>query len=387
MNKLVPVENCTGCAACSICCPKDAIQMVEDNEGFLYPNIDQERCDSCGLCIKICPVQVNSTRKSNGVPTLYAGWTNDRTLLRQCTSGGVFSELARSVIEDGGVVFGAAYDETIKVRHVAVETLDNLHVLQGSKYVQSDVEDTYRQAKGYLKAGRRVLFSGTPCQVAGLHAVLRKDYDNLMTCDLICHGVPSPKVFRMAIDSMEKRKGSKVVGFFFRDKSCGWLYPTVRIAFADGKLLHENNTDNRYNLGFLKNIYLRPSCYQCPVKPRGSMADITLGDFWELLESQPALINREGTSAVLVNTERGRQLIQHCTKRFALTECPFSYVEKRSNLLKCAKPSPEREAFFVDIDRVSFEELTRKYIKPRGAMVRHLARIRRLARRWFEEWR
>jgi len=386
MNKLVPVGNCTGCAACSICCPKDAIAMLEDREGFLYPCVDQNKCDTCGLCIKICPVSSTSPAKPKGEPTLYAGWSNDNALLRQCTSGGVFSEIARSIIEEGGVVFGAAYDKEMQVRHVAVEKSDNLHALRGSKYVQSDVGDTYAQAERYLKSGRRVLFSGTPCQVAGLYVTIRNGHENLMTCDLICHGVPSPKVFRMALDTLEKCKGSKVVGFNFREKSCGWLYPTVQITFADRTVLDENNTDNYFNLGFLKNIYLRPSCYRCPIKDSGSMADITLGDFWQLLECQPSLINH-GTSAVLVNTERGRQLIQECSGHLTLTECLFSYVEKESNLFKSVKPSLERTAFFADIDRLSFNELTRKYIRPRNVILRKLARIRRVVRRKIEEWK
>jgi len=379
---MVPVENCTGCSACRFYCPQDAIAMVEDGEGFPYPRIDTQKCNSCGLCLRDCPVQTAPTIKPVGVPTLYAGWTNDLDLLRQSTSGGVFSEIARGVIEDGGVVFGAAYDETLTVRHMAVETWDNLRALRGSKYVQSDVGDTYRQAERHLTSGRRVLFSGTPCQIAGLHAAIGTDHKDLLTCDLICHGVPSLKVFRMALDSIEKRKKSKVVDFFFREKSCGWLYPTVQIAFADGTSLNENNTDNHFNLGFLKNIYLRPACYQCPIKNYASMADITLGDFWQLVKFQPSLINRRGTSAVLVNTERGRQAIQRCAGHLSLTECSFAFIEKESNLRKSVKPSPEREAFFADLDGFSFEDLTRKYIRPRNALARRLARLRRVLRAW-----
>lgn len=381
---MVPVENCTGCAACCICCPQEAIDMKEDSEGFLYPRIDQKKCNSCNLCIDGCPVQSAPTNKSIGVPTLYAGWTNDLELLRQSTSGGVFSEIARVVIEEGGVVFGAAYDKTMTVRHVAVDTWDNLQALRGSKYVQSDVGDTYRQAERHLRSERRVLFSGTPCQIAGLHAALKKNYDNLLTCDLICKGVPSPKVFRMAIAAIEKRYRSRVAEYFFREKSFGWLHPTVLIAFANGLLHAEISTDNHFNLGFQKNIYLRPACHQCPIKLGGPVSDITLGDFWQLLTYKPALVHRGGTSAVVVNTERGRQSIHACSARLALTECSFEIIENESSLRKSHKPSPERAAFFANIDRLSFEELTRKYIKPRGAVLRRLARIRRVCRRWIE---
>lgn len=387
MKGLVPVENCTGCAACDISCPKNAIAMKEDSEGFLYPHINSEKCDICGICIKICPVQTVPHGKSKIVPTLYAGWTNDENLLNQSSSGGVFSELADNVICKGGVVFGAAYDKTMKVRHVVVETNEDLKALRGSKYVQSDVSDTYAQVQKYLKEERQVLFSGTPCQIVGLRAVIKKGFDNLLTCDLLCHGVPSPKVFRMAINSIEKRYGSKVVGVFFREKSCGWLYPTIHIEFANGRYLNENNTDNHFNLGFLKNIYLRPSCYQCPIKPGGPKADITLGDFWELLKYNPSLINRDGTSAILINTEKGRQMILKKCSGLTLEECPFSYVEKDSSLYKSAKLSPVREAFFSDIDLLSFEKLSQKYIKPRNKLLGKIARIRRVVRKKREEWK
>lgn len=388
MNNMVPVENCTGCSACHFRCPQDAISMVEDGEGFLYPQVDPIECNSCGLCIQVCPVQTVSAVQSTEVPTVYAGWTNDRELLRQSSSGGAFSEIARIVIEHGGVVFGAAYDETMTVRHMAVESLDDLQALRGSKYVQSDVGDTYRQTEKYLKAGRRVLYSGTPCQIAGLYAAIGKDYKDLLTCDLICHGVPSPKVFRTAINSIEKYHHSKVVDFQFREKSFGWLYPMVCIKFSSEKKIYEHNLDNHFNSGFLKNIYLRPACYQCPIKSVGPVADITLGDFWQLVKCQPSLINREGTSAIIVNTERGHRIIQNCSERLTLTECPFGFIHKdNSTLQKSVRPSPEREAFFADLDCLSFEELTRKYIKPRSALLRRLALIRRVCRRWIEGWK
>ncbi|MDX9787094.1 MAG: Coenzyme F420 hydrogenase/dehydrogenase, beta subunit C-terminal domain [Desulfobacterales bacterium] len=387
MNDRVPVENCTGCSACVFSCPQKAIDMVEDGEGFLYPRVDPERCNSCGLCIKGCPVRADAVVTSMAIPTVYAGWTTDPDLLRQSTSGGVFSEIARPIIEEGGVVFGAAYDEKMTVRHMAVTSWGGLRALRGSKYVQSDVGYSYHAAEKYLMAGKRVLYSGTPCQIAGLQAAIGKDHEGLLTCDLICHGVPSPKVFRMAIDSIEKHKNSKVVDFFFRDKSFGWLYPMVRIACADGMFCDENNMDNHFNLGFLKNIYLRPACHQCTSKLGDSAADITLGDFWQLLKFEPSLINRGGTSAVIVNTARGRRAIQQSAGRLSLTECPFAYVEKESNLRKSVKPSPERAAFFADLDRLSFEELTQKYIKPRNTLVRRLAYIRRVCLRWRDNWK
>ena len=379
---MVPARDCTGCSACCGRCPEHAIAMVEDREGFLYPRIDSRKCSECGLCVAICPVESPVPVESTDAPLVYAGWTTDRSLLRRSSSGGVFSEIARRVLQDGGVVFGAAYGENMVVRHVAVQTWEDLDRLRGSKYVQADVGDTYRQASEFLDAGRQVLYSGTPCQIAGLYAAIGTGHPNLLTCDLICKGVPSPRVFRMHVESLERRYRSGVTGVFFRDKQDGWLHPAVCIAMANGRTIVQPNRDDRFNIGFQKNIYLRPSCYTCPMKTRKSAADITLGDFWELSECQPQLVNPEGTSAVVVNTHSGIQAIEDCKHRLSLTRCPFTYLQSDSMLRKCVKMHPDRTAFFADLDRLSFEELARKYMQPRAVLLRHLAKLRRRCLRW-----
>lgn len=377
---MVPVDNCTGCFACMICCPRDAISVVEDREGFLYPQVDSGKCNSCGYCLDKCPVQA-SIKKQIDPLIVYAAWTKNPDLLKESTSGGVFSEVARNVLEEGGVVFGAAYDADMSVMHIAVETLDELHKLRGSKYVQSDICSALRQATTYIKAGRQVLFSGTPCQVAGLYAAVGGGHENLLTCELICHGVPSPKVFQMAIKAIEKRKKARVENFIFREKTTsGWLYPTVKIIFENGKSIKTCNSDNPFNLGFLKNIYLRPSCYACHVKSAGSGADISLGDFWELLKYRPSLINPDGTSVIAVHTQKGKKAIQACSEILFLEECPFQFIEHDSNIRKSSKTSPVRTAFFDDLGNLSFEDLTRKYIRPRCMVKRWLAVLVRYLR-------
>jgi coenzyme F420-reducing hydrogenase beta subunit len=382
---MVPVKNCTGCSACRDRCPQQAIEMREDREGFLFPTIDENKCNQCGLCIEICPVKTTVLVETIDEPTVYAAWTKDRELLRRSTSGGVFSEIARSFLDKGGVVFGAAYDENMVVRHVAVEAWDDLDKLRGSKYVQSDVGDSFRQTKHYLDDGRYVLYSGTPCQIAGLYAVVGKNYNNLLTCGLICHGVPSPKVFRMYLDTMKKRYNSKVNGFAFRNKRNGWKHPTVRIEMENGKIINESNLDNHYNLGFLKNIFLRTSCYQCPIKTGEIVADIIIGDFWELAKYQPKLMNHEGTSAILIKTHRGHKAIEACCNRMELNECPFDYLLHDSNLRKCVIAKADRSAFFADLDQLSFAELTKKYIKPRSAIIREIAKLRRFCIKWINQ--
>jgi hypothetical protein len=190
-------------------------------------------------------------------------------------------------------------------------------------------------------------------------------------------------VFRLYLDSLEKRLRSKVTNFIFREKRHGWLHPTVHIVLDNGNTIRESNLDNHFNLGFLKNIYLRPSCHVCPSKAGELIADLTIGDFWELSQYQPGLINRGGTSAVLVNTESGRQAIEACRPRLSLTQCPFSYLQNASNLRKCETPHPSRAEFFSEMDRLPFEELVAKYMKPRSAIVRNLAAIRRTFLRWL----
>lgn len=382
---MVPVKNCTGCSACRDRCPQQAIEMREDREGFLFPAIDESKCNQCGLCIEICPVKTVVPVETIDEPAVYAAWTKDRELLRRSTSGGAFSEIARGVLDKGGVVFGAAYDENMVVQQVAVEAWADLDKLRGSKYVQSDVGDSYRQAKDYLDAGRCVLYSGTPCQIAGLYAAVGNDYDNLLTCGLICHGVPSPKVFRMYLDTLKKRYHSRVTGFAFRDKRIDWKHPTVRIEMENGKIINDSNLDNHYNLGFLKNVFLRTSCYECPAKTGELVADITIGDFWELIKHQPKLINYEGTSAILINTERGLKAIEASRNHMELNECPFEYLLRDSNLRKCVIAKADRSAFFADLDQLSFAELTKKYMKPRRAVIRKIAKLRRFCIKWINQ--
>jgi len=382
---MVPVKNCTGCSACRDRCPQQAIEMREDREGFLFPTIDESKCNQCGLCIEICPVKTVVTVEMIDEPTVYAAWTKDRELLQRSTSGGVFSEIARGVLDKGGVVFGAAYDENMVVRQVAVEAWADLDKLRGSKYVQSDVGDSFRLARDYLDAGRYVLYSGTPCQIAGLYAVVGKNYDNLLTCGLICHGVPSPKVFRMYLDTLEKRYHSKVTDFAFRDKRNGWKHPTVRIEMENRKKYMYLPSDVPYCIGFQNDLYIRSSCHACAVKAGIPICDITIGDFWELIMYKPGLINHNGTSVVLAYMKKGREVIEDCNTRLELYECPYKYLHKNRILRESVNPHPDRSAFFADLDQLSFAELTKKFMKPRSVIIREIAKLRRFCIKWINQ--
>ena len=320
-------KNCCGCSACVQKCPKQCISLKEDNEGFLYPEVDKSICIDCGLCEKVCPVLHQcEPRKPLKV---YAAKNLDEEIRRQSSSGGVFTLLAEQVIQEGGVVFGARFDENWEVKHDYTETIEGLAAFRGSKYVQSRMEDNYRKAEEFLKQGRKVLFSGTPCQIAGLKRFLRKEYDNLLTVDFVCHGVPSPGVWRqylketvaqmcdknsVSTDPISK-ENAHVESISFRDKSSGWkkysftltLSTTSRSGVKNTVSLCEVHSKNIYMRGFLANLYLRPSCYTCVAKSGKSCSEIAIADFWKIEEIDSSMDDDKGTSLVLIYTQKGME--------------------------------------------------------------------------------
>lgn len=292
---------CCGCQACAQRCPKQCIVMCEDEEGFIYPEVDVTQCIACGLCVKVCPVINQDNPKQP--KTVYAAEALDDEIIKSSSSGGIFSLLAEQTILAGGVVFGARFDENWEVVHGYTETIEGLDVLCGSKYVQSHIGNSFLQAEAFLKTGRKVLFSGTPCQIAGLNNFLQRKYENLLTVDVICHGVPSPMIWRKYLKEIAKNQCIKNI--FMRDKMLGWRRYCIRVDGMLDTILYEEFTKNIYMQGFLLNLYLRPSCYECPAKKFKSQSDITLGDYWGIQNQYPELYNKLGTSAVLVNTIKG----------------------------------------------------------------------------------
>lgn len=279
MIELASTESCTGCAACYGCCPHDAIRMVPDeDEGFLFPKIDESLCVECRLCQRTCPVITKKENNNSGNPKVFALWSNpDREL---SSSGGAFSAFARKVISGGGSVFGAAFDENLRLRHVEVTTINGLDELRGSKYVQSEISaDVYKRIRKILKEGRNVLFCGTPCEVAGLKSYLRVDYDNLLTLDLICHGVPSGRTFESYIKKLASRVGQKVTGFQFRRLNRWGFAPSVQLS---GKFIKIFGVNSLYMDAFDKSALFRKSCYSCPYATIPRQGDCSLGDFWGL---------------------------------------------------------------------------------------------------------
>ena len=302
---LAPGEGCTGCAACRAVCLKGAIAMVADGEGFLRPRVDGARCVGCHRCEQVCPVLQSG--EPDASPVCYAAYTRDEELRLKSSSGGIFTELAKPIVESGGVVFGCVWERPQLVAiHAKAETMDDLAAIRGSKYVQSDLRDTFREARAALENGRQVLFSGTPCQIAGLNGFLGRRYDNLLTVEVVCHGVSSPAVFE-AYKARLEAGGGKVVDVAFRRKNPGWREAEFRAVRADGSSLCGPYPENAYMDAFLSGLSLRPSCARCVAKTGRSGADVTLGDFWGAEVFCPDLDDNRGLSWVTLHTEAGRK--------------------------------------------------------------------------------
>lgn len=299
MIKIVRKEQCCGCSACLHICPKRSISFIEDKEGFLYPQVDTSTCIDCGLCEKVCPI-LNQDEERKPLQVYAAKHTDDEIRMKS-SSGGIFTFLAEHIIDKGGVVFGARFNEKWEVVHGYTETKEGLAPFRGSKYVQSNIGNSYKQVEDFLKTGREVMFTGTPCQVAGLKKYLRKDYENLLTVDFVCHGVPSPMVWRKYLEEEIARQSDAgkntvltsskvspvVTGVNFRDKSSGWTKYSFVLNFSKASAEGEQSTvlssvftDNAYMKAFLSNLSLRPSCYACSAKVGKSGSDVTIGDFW-----------------------------------------------------------------------------------------------------------
>ena len=297
---------CMGCHACYNKCPVQAIEMVEDEMGFKYPRANKEKCINCGLCERVCPI-LNPTKIENK-PKAYAVKNKDEEVRSKSSSGGMFTLLAESILEDGGVVFGVAFDENWKLKHTYMENVEGLQIFRGSKYLQSTIGDTYAKVKEFLHSGRKVMFTGTPCQIEGLKAYLGKENDNLFTQDIICHGVPSSKVHEKYLEYLKSKcKTEKIENIVHRTKIKGWKNWCVNVKFNNSEYIKSHN-DDPYMQAFLKNTSLRESCYNCQFKKKHRVSDITLGDSWN--SELPKEEQQRGISLVLCQTEKGKKLLE-----------------------------------------------------------------------------
>ncbi len=341
----VSTTNCTGCGACENICPLNAIKLEENSEGFSYPNIDSTKCTNCGMCEKVCPIK-NHT-KHEELDYVYAITTDDEIRMKS-SSGGAFTLLATEILQNNGYVCGASYSKDFKsVEHIIISSVDELYKLNTSKYIQSNINNIYKKIKELLNKDFEVLFSGTPCQVAGLNNFLGKDYTNLTTIDILCHGVPSPLVWRKYLEKINP-ENKTIKSINFRDKAYGTYPLHFSIKYSDGNTFIENSKKNPYFKGFLKNLTLRKSCYNCKYATLARTSDITLGDFWKLQKFDKKLNDNKGYSAYMPNTEKGKVFLDKISKNAKLFQkIPVKYLVKGNPTLKAPpKPHTNRNHFF-----------------------------------------
>lgn len=337
--------------------------MQTNSEGFFFPVIDESACINCGKCERVCPV-LNANAK--GTPIQSEAWAaihKDSQILSHSSSGGVFSALAKVILSQGGCVFGAAFNNDCRsVQHIEIRDVSGLTSLQGSKYLQSDIADTYRQVAAELAAGKTVLFTGTPCQVAGLRGYIGRDEERLFLVDVICHGVPSGKAWEHYLDSVEKKYGSRADAVNFRDKKHGWNQFGMAIRMTDGNHQYQRFNDNPYMRMFLRNNCLRESCYHCIVKERKPVADMTIGDFWGVERLRLGMDSRSGVSLVLTHTEKGKALFEQAGAELEKKQVDASEAAVNNSALthSVARP-PERDGFYQDLSSLSWKEMEKKY--------------------------
>lgn len=357
MITLTEKSKCTGCAACAQVCAAGAISMKSSKEGFSFPEIDGSRCVACSKCVKVCPVSLPAVKKQP--VQVIAASAKDEAVLAVSSSGGVFSLLAGKVISHSGVVYGAGFDHKFDVVHKPVDKKEDISLLTGSKYVQSDIGSAYKSVKADLKSGRQVLFAGTPCQCGGLKAFLNKEYENLLTVDFVCHGVPSPALYRKYLQSMAS--GRKITCVNFRCKTKGCKGYRMGMDFADGEPYRSTVAQDPYLLAYSQNISLRESCYKCSFKNFNTESDLTLGDFWGIEDTDSFLAKKDGVSLVLINTEKGRRIFEDIEELETDHRHLEEALKKNPSIMAGVRKNPLREKYLRDMNKMDIKKLTDKY--------------------------
>lgn len=341
-------NNCCGCSACYNICPTKAISMVQDSEGFFYPEINKKKCINCGQCKKVCPfININNSKPLE----VYNAHIKNEENLIQTSSGGIFSELAKSILKSNGIVIAVNNNNEYEI----VDNVTNLSHLYGSKYVQVFPEKLFKKIKELLNKNNTILFVGTPCCVNGLKNYLSKEYENLYTCDLICHGVPS----KLWLDKYKASFNKKITSINYREKSHGWQDFSVKINF-DKKSQKSLATDNEYMRAFLDNLCLRYSCYECKAKNASRSSDLTLGDYWGI-DKESALYNFMGNSIIIVNSDKGKKLFEKIKDEINLEKINKEEVNKNTAYSNSVVKPKAREEFYIDLNKMTYKKVVKKY--------------------------
>jgi len=360
MIKILEKKMCTGCCACMNVCPMQCIEMESDHEGFKYPMVETKICINCRRCEKVCPLLNRDfvTVERFDHPKVMAAWNTDHAIRLDSTSGGIFSALADKMFNDGGLVAGAVFQKDHSVSHIVTGDSSLLDDIRSSKYLQSNMGRLFKDINELLESGRKVLICATPCQIAGLYSALGKDYDNLTTCDFICVGVNSPKVFLKYIQMLEQKYDSLVTKIKFKNKTFGWHRFSTRIDFDSGETYIKDRYHDPYMRSLLNAHLVRPSCYDCQFKGQPRQADITLADFWGIEKINPALDNDCGTSAVILNSQKGFDYFQNTGETIFAHECSLPDVIAGNRAFnKPIECKDDRQSFFAEIDDLPFLDL------------------------------
>lgn len=386
---LCAAEKCTGCAACHDACAKGAISMVPDGEGFAHPQVDVTKCVRCGRCEQVCPVlHLGAPREPLAV---YAAKAKDDELRLQSSSGGIFSLLARQIIREGGIVFGAGWDKSDwHVVHKSAENELELDELRGSKYVQSDTRGIYAKVKAQLATGRLVLFSGTPCQIAALRMFLGREYENLFLIDVICHAVPSPLAWQNYLEvRLSAKNGQGAMGkqeikrISFRRKDCGWKRYSLSLSFTNDSEYRQTLDKDPFLQAFLNEFCNRPSCQSCPFKSGTCGSDLTLGDYWGIATAHRGVDDDKGISVALVNTQKGEKQFNGIPRDFLSIPSKYKYLRRLNPamvnpVVLTARQKMKRTEFFARLGKEDFDSLEVR-LAHRPLLRRGLSFVRRCA--------
>lgn len=376
-------RDCCGCGACASVCPCGAIKMVADNHGFKYPLINSEKCIDCHLCARVCQIDKQSDLLAPFAKNTYAV-KNEDEIRSVSSSGGAFSALSDSVLNDGGLIVGAAYGESMHVRHTVADDVASRDSMRGSKYVQSDISDVFNEYK--ILSGKKVLFTGTPCQIAAFKLVskqLKVDSSNWIFVDLVCHGAPSPAVWDNYVRSLEKMQGSHLVSYSFRNKDAGWRGYHIRADFEDGSVLLDDSSEARgFAVVFSKSLGLRPSCYHCPYSRMQRVGDLTIADYWGIEKDDPEFSDNVGVSMVFVNSEQGRVLFADSSEFLTLEE--ETEVPVQRNLHNSTDyPQFDYDSFWTAYENGGWEGVASRfgYVGKSGKLYRLVDKVKTKVRR------